>query len=195
MAKIILASGSPQRRQLMELAGITCEIMESGADEAASGTSHSQACEIAMRKAQAVKERVQGDAFIIAADTLVVIDGRILGKPKDAAEAFDMLNALQGRKHTVITGVALIKKIGKAEQDINFADTTDVYFRSLNQSEIKSYIATDEPFNKAGAYGIQGQGALLVERIEGDFYTVVGLPLSRLYTALLDMGYGFEAKK
>ena len=188
MAKIILASGSPRRRHLLEQVGIPCEIMESGADETASGPPQKQAEALAIRKAKAVQARVKGDAVIIAADTLVVIDELILGKPRDAAEAFHMLKTLQGRKHTVITGVALIKKSGPKLQSQSFVETAAVYFRPLTDNEINGYITTGEPFDKAGAYGIQGVGALLVERIEGDFYTVVGLPLSRLYTSLVDLG-------
>ncbi|MCL2217304.1 MAG: Maf family protein [Defluviitaleaceae bacterium] len=217
--RIILASGSPRRRQLMELAGIPCEIIVSNADETVSGPPDKQVRELALRKAYAVadllhsqastgKASTWGDsdkdfaeAVILAADTLVYIDGQVLGKPQDFAEAFAMLKSLSGRKHTVYTGVALLKFSGMTDlnspstespeiksSETVFADSTDVFFHTLTDEEIRAYIATGEPFDKAGAYGVQERGAVLVDRVEGDFYTVVGLPISKVFRALSEMG-------
>ncbi|MCL2397197.1 MAG: Maf family protein [Defluviitaleaceae bacterium] len=191
--RIILASASPRRRQLMAQLGINCEIIESNADETASGPADKQVEELAVRKAQAVRRQIDGEAIIIAADTLVAIDGQILAKPTDAAEAFAMLKTLQGRQHTVYTGVALIKT-DKEDHLHSFVEAADVFFRPLTDWEIEGYIATGEPFDKAGAYGVQDIGAALVARVEGDYYTVVGLPLSRLVVALDNMGVDIWGK-
>jgi len=172
----------------MAQADISCEIIVSNVDENIDGPAYKQVEELAMRKAAAVQANIVGEAIIIAADTLVSIDGHVLSKPVDKADAFAMLRALQGRKHTVYTGVAIIKTGSKGNMLCSFVDTADVYFRPLSNDEIKGYIATGEPFDKAGAYGVQGRGAVLVSRIEGDFYTVMGLPISRLCVELANMG-------
>ena len=167
--------------------GISCEIVASNADETATGPACRQVKELARRKAVAVRGKISTDAVIIAADTLVEIDGKILAKPENADEAFAMLKSLQGRRHTVHTGVALLKT-GKTDQIVSFVDYAHVHFRSLTDAEIAAYVATGEPMDKAGAYGVQDRGAAFVARIEGDYYTVVGLPLSRLAKALADFG-------
>jgi len=182
--KIILASGSPRRKQLLEQVGIPFEVIVSNADETIDGPPASQVKTLALRKAEAVREVAGNDTIILAADTLVYIDGKVLGKPGDKNEAFEMLKTLQGRCHTVYTGVALIKG---GEQNA-FVDSTLVYFRQLSDTEIEAYIATGEPMDKAGAYGVQDRGALLVHRIEGDYFTVVGLPVAKVASALRDMG-------
>jgi len=194
--RIILASGSPRRKDLLTQAGLRFEVLVSDADESVEGEPYEQVAALAKRKANAVVERVAGPALIIAADTLVYTEsrngtGRILGKPKDAAQAYDMLQALQGRKHTVYTGVAILKVNDSTDMppEMNvFVDAAYVHFRPLTPREINAYIATGEPFDKAGAYGIQEKGALLIERVEGDFYTVMGLPVSKLCVQLEDMG-------
>lgn len=135
---------------------------------------------LAQQKAKEVSVSRQGEV-IVAADTIVVIDNKILGKPKDEAHAAEMLSTLSGRMHAVFTGVCVIFEDGKAE---SFAERTDVEFYPLTEKEISDYIATGEPMDKAGAYGIQEQGALLVKRIYGDFYNVMGLPVSRLSRVL-----------
>jgi septum formation protein len=175
----------------LEQAGIDFEVMVSDADETAEGEPYEQVAALARRKAEAIRPLVEGGAIIVAADTLVYAEsrngaGRILGKPKDADDAFDMLQALQGRKHTVYTGIAMLRT-DSGELNV-FVDAAYVYFRPLTDREIRAYIATGEPFDKAGAYGIQGKGALLAERIEGDFYTVMGLPISKLCVQLEEMG-------
>ncbi|MCL2456730.1 MAG: Maf family protein, partial [Defluviitaleaceae bacterium] len=149
---------------------------------------------IALRKAKAVffaREKnacgalpifahEKNDEIIVAADTLVYIDGEVLGKPKNFDEAFAMLKKLSGRRHTVFTGVAILR----GEYEKIFFDATQVFFRELSDEEIFSYIATGEPFDKAGAYGVQERGAVLVEKIDGDFFTVVGLPISKVWQVL-----------
>lgn len=187
--KIILASGSPRRRKLMEEAGITFEVIVSDADETITGEPQNQVEALAIRKAKAVRPQVDGEAIIVAADTLVAVNGQVLGKPVDAQEAFEMLNMLQSHGHTVFTGVALIKTGKESDTIHSFVESTDVFFRPLTDDEIHAYIATGEPFDKAGAYGVQERGAVLVDRVEGDFYTVVGLPISKVCTALNRMGY------
>jgi len=173
----------------MAQADISCEIIVSDVDESnIDGPAPKQVEQLALRKAAAVRDNIEAEAIIIAADTLVSIDGQVLSKPADEAEAFAMLKALQGRKHTVYTGVAIIKTGGKDDVICSFVDAADVYFRPLSSDEIKGYIATGEPFDKAGAYGIQGRGAVLVSRIEGDFYTVMGLPMSRLCVEIANIG-------
>ena len=184
--KLILASSSPRRRQLMEQAGLPCEIIVSDVDENIDGPACQQVEQLALRKAQAVRQQVSDEAIIIAADTLVSLDGRVLSKPACGAEAFAMLRALQGRKHTVYTGVAIIKT-GDCDEIHSFVEEADVYFRPLSDYDIGGYIASGESFDKAGAYGAQGRGAVLVERIEGDFFTVMGLPISKLCAKLADM--------
>jgi len=192
--KIILASGSPRRRQLLAQAGLDFEILVSDADETIDGEPHEQVAALAQRKADAVcallnEKGEKNEAIIIAADTLVCANGKVLGKPADEKEAYDMLHLLQGKKHTVYTGVVM-KPINSTNiKDCTaFVDAAYVYFRPLTDREIRAYINTREPFDKAGAYGIQEKGALLIERVEGDFYTVMGLPISKLCVQLEEMG-------
>ena len=182
-----MASSSPRRRQLLAQAGFDCEVIVSDVDENIGGPAYEQVEQLALRKAQAVQCKIPGEAIFIAADTLVSLGGRVLTKPTDAADAFTMLKALQGRKHTVYTGVAIIKT-GAVNVTHSFVEAADVYFRPLTDREINGYIATGEPFDKAGAYGAQGRGAVLIQRIEGDFFTVMGLPISRLCVKLAEMG-------
>lgn len=140
--------------------------------------------DIALKKALSIKSRAGDNRLIIAADTIVVLDGRILGKPSDKAEAADMLRSLSGRTHVVYTGVALLKD-GRELKDF---EATKVSFRQISEKEIDFYIASGEPMDKAGAYGAQGIGALFINGIEGDFFNVVGLPLCRLGLMLGKMG-------
>lgn len=182
---VILASGSPRRRQILEQVGIHPEIIVSNADETVTGAPDAQVKELALRKANAVLPLVDTTSsenlIIIAADTLVFINNEVLGKPETPGEAFKMLKKLQGTTHHVYTGVALLK--GGGESHV-FADMAEVTFRPLSDAEINAYIETGEPFDKAGAYGIQERGATLVDRINGDFYTVMGLPISKVYPLL-----------
>ena len=183
--KIILASGSPRRQQILSQAGIPYEVIVSNVDETAEGTSEQQVKEISQRKAFAVKPNATQQQIILAADTLVCIDNKVLGKPKDKNDAFKMLSLLSGKAHTVHTGVTLLR----GNEQIVFSDSTQVFFHKLTDAQIWAYIATGEPMDKAGAYGAQEKGALLIEKIEGDFYTVVGLQISKVCRELEKMGF------
>lgn len=173
--KIILASASPRRKELLALAGIEYEVIVSQCEETLpDGITPDKAVEeLARQKAEDVFSR-NNDALIIAADTVVALGNTILGKPKDEEDAFNMLSSLSGRRHTVFTGVCIRTK---DKTDI-FHVATQVEFYDLTEKEIKDYIATKEPMDKAGAYGIQGKGFVLVKGIHGDYFNVVGLPLA-----------------
>lgn len=178
--KFILASASPRRKELLHYILDDFDIICADADESIDDcvSPEQAAIEIACRKASAVKALPQAsEAFIIAADTIVVLGDKIFGKPCDDKDAARMLNELSGKTHTVMTGVCLIAPNGRS---LSFCDKTDVEFYKLGEKEIARYIATGEPMDKAGAYGIQGGGALLIKGIHGDYYNVMGLPIARL---------------
>lgn len=185
---IILASQSPRRKELLGQMGLKgFKIIAPDVDETMEeNLSPAQTVEeLSMRKARAVAEYVEDeDALIIAADTVVALDGGILGKPADEREAFGMLSALSGNRHRVYTGVTVLK----GSRSITSHEETIVTFRELDPEEIMDYIATEEPMDKAGAYGIQGLGALLVSGIEGDYFNVMGLPVFRLGRILSAFG-------
>lgn len=188
MTRFILASASPRRKQLLEQAGYAFEIVVSDADESlpAGITPEKAVRRNAARKAQAVAETNPG-AVVLGCDTVVAIDGEILGKPGDEAEAKRMLRRLSGNTHTVYSGVC----ITDGETETVFAVATDVTFYALSERTIDAYAATKEPMDKAGAYGIQGLGCVLVKEISGDYSNVVGLPLSESARALAAFGvYG-----
>ncbi len=175
---IILASNSPRRRELLGQMGIKeFKIIAPDVDESVEdGLSPAEIVEqLSLRKARAV-QALGADGLIIAADTVVALDGKVLGKPRDGADAFAMLSSLSGREHHVYTGVTVLQR-GRA---VTEHEETAVVFRALEPDEIRGYIATGEPMDKAGAYGIQGLGALLVSGIRGDYCNVVGLPVFRL---------------
>lgn len=182
--KVVLASQSPRRRELLSDLIPEFKIMP---DNSAEIMDESAAPEevvkrLAMQKAKNVSACAESDEIVIAADTVVFIDGKILGKPINAAEAAQMLKTLSGREHHVCTGIAVIDNaIGKSYCCF---ERTLVHFKHLSDSEIERYIASGEPMDKAGAYGIQGKGALFVEWIKGDYFNVVGLPLCRLAQVL-----------
>ena len=184
---IVLASRSPRRRQLLEQMGLRdFRIVCSDADETASpGLTPPALVEaLSARKAAAVQHAAAAGDLIIAADTVVALDGRVLGKPADGPDALAMLSALSGRRHQVYTGLTVVC----GAQRLTEHEVTAVTFRSLSSAEICAYIATGEPMDKAGAYGIQGRGALFVEGIEGDYYNVMGLPVCRLGRILARLG-------
>ena len=176
---IILASKSPRRKELLSLCGLEFEIKPADADETLPlGITPKEAVEMLSRiKAEPLRN---GCDIIIGADTVVALDGVIMGKPRDEKDAFDMLRALSGRTHGVYTGVTLLK----GEKTLTFSEKTDVEFYPLSDEEINEYIATGEPLDKAGAYGIQGKGGLLIRGISGDYNNVVGLPVARLLREL-----------
>jgi len=218
--KIVLASNSSRRRELLEMLGLEFTVIPDTSAEVIDLdlTPEQAVCKLAVKKAVNVSRLVSNcdtmqdalllfpesekqdatlpfrvqkntkqdaqDAIIIAADTVVYLDGKPIEKPMDAADAVDMLQKLSGRRHTVYTGVCVlagsIRSFG--------AEATDVYFRELSHEEILRYVKTGEPMDKAGAYGAQGRGALLVERIDGDFFNVMGLPLARLSDMLKSFG-------
>jgi septum formation protein len=147
-----------------------------------------QVYKLALQKAENVSFSCDTDDVIIAADTLVYLDGEPLGKPESRLNAEAMLGRLSGRKHTVYTGIVLLK----GDTHVTCTEKTDVYFREISSSEIAAYAETDEPMDKAGSYAAQGRGALFVERIEGDFFNIMGLPLCRLFLMLKDFGVIFK---
>jgi nucleoside triphosphate pyrophosphatase len=190
--KVILASGSPRRRQLLELIGIRHEVRPSNVDEKIKGkeTPRKHAERLAREKAS-VFAKAEPDSVIIAADTIVVINGKILGKPANAVDAGSMLALLNGRNHTVFTAVA----VARGSRLKSGVEEVHVKFRKLTDNEIDAYIATGEPMDKAGAYGIQGFGATIVERIEGDYFAVMGLPIVRLVRLLAELGVDYRFGK
>lgn len=183
--RIILASKSPRRKELLEQIGLSFEVLVSDADENLDiDTPEEFVKELSRIKSKAVMDLMNGideNTLIIGADTVVVYDGKILGKPKDEADAFSMLKMLSDNEHEVITGVTLLsKKNGEIDMD-TFYEKTKVFTYEMSDSEIKEYIATKEPMDKAGSYGIQGIGGKFIKKIEGDYNNVVGLPVSRIY--------------
>ncbi len=184
--RLVLASASPRRSALLSQIGLTFEVHPSDVVEPPYNThSNNSASEVtqklALLKAAAVAQHFD-DALIIGADTLVSLEGELLGKPIDDADAFKMLAHLSGTCHEVVTGVALID--AQTEREIVWAETTQVHFRELHRTEVAAYIASGEASDKAGAYGIQGRGAAFVRRIEGCYFNVVGLPLASLVERL-----------
>ncbi|MBQ9044385.1 MAG: septum formation protein Maf [Oscillospiraceae bacterium] len=175
----VLASASPRRRELAELMGldplkILPAVGEERADPGLTGGALAEA--LALHKAREVAQRCEPDDIVIGADTIVCLDDAVFGKPRDAADAARMLRALSGRAHTVYTGVAVVR----GGETRTHAEATRVRFRALTESEIAGYIETGEPMDKAGAYGIQGKGSLLISGIDGDFFNVMGLPVCAL---------------
>lgn len=182
---LILASQSPRRSELLQMAGFDFRCIPSNAEENIENAADTAqlTMQLALQKARAVKKDRTGDV-VIGSDTVVEIDGRILGKPLNRADAVSMIKMLSGRIHTVTTGVAICTD----SADEVFAVCAKVEFYDLSDGEIEAYVATGEPMDKAGAYGIQGKGALLVKGIEGDFYTVMGLPVAELARRLKNYG-------
>ena len=184
---LILASTSPRRKELLRQIGLDFTVDPADVDEhVLPGESpEAYAIRVALAKARVAAGRA-GSGIVIAADTIVVVDGAILGKPVDAEDARRMLTALSGRQHEVVTGLAVVD--AASEKYVTRISITKVWFRDLTEREIASYVATGEPLDKAGAYGIQERGALLVESIEGCYSNVVGLPLSLLGEMLRAFG-------
>jgi septum formation protein len=188
LPKVVLASGSPRRRELLSQVGIRHRVQPADIDETVlpGETPEGHVERLALAKADAVAalENTPADAIVLAADTIVVVDDDILGKPDDADQARAMLRRLAGRTHTVHTAVAMVRGSRKASR----VDSVSVTFRELTDREIADYVSTGEPLDKAGAYGIQGHGAALVRRIDGDFFAVVGLSLATVVEMLREMG-------
>lgn len=179
--KMILASGSPRRRQLLEQIGIEPEIRPSTIEEKVTSADPQEVVmELSAQKAEDVAARADGGAMILGADTVVAVDGEILGKPEDDQDAMRMLRLLQGRSHQVYTGVTLILKEEGKSRGATFAEKTEVFVYPMTEEEIQAYVCTGEPRDKAGAYGIQGKFAAYIKGIHGDYSNVVGLPVGRV---------------
>ena len=174
--QLILASQSPRRQELLKLFNIPFTIRVADIDETMDNNkpAFDEVARVSRLKAEAIPR--QPEDVVIAADTIVVCAGQVLGKPKDAADAFAMLRLLSGRDHQVMTGLTLLR----GEQVLSCTEVTDIHFRELTDQEITAYIRTGEPMDKAGAYGIQGGAALFAEKLCGDYFNVVGLPVCRL---------------
>ena len=174
--QLILASASPRRKELLGLFGIPFTIRAADIDEAMDDqkSPFDEVARVSRAKALAVPR--EKDDIVIAADTIVVCEGTVLGKPRDEAEAVRMLTLLSGRDHQVMTGCTVLK----GEECETFTEVTDLHFRPLSSKEIENYVATGEPMDKAGSYGIQGGAALFCQRMVGDYYNVMGLPVCRL---------------
>ncbi len=202
MSRIILASQSPRRKELLEQIGLEFEICPAKGEEVITKSIPEEVVmELSKQKAEEVASLVASfgeqnkdittpaDILVIGADTVVAYDGQILGKPKNEADAKRMLTMLSGNTHSVFTGVTLVlmDKSGKAGELV-FYEKTDVVMHPMSEKEIEHYIATGEPMDKAGAYGIQGKCAIYIEKIEGDYNNVVGLPITRIYQELKKVG-------
>jgi septum formation protein len=187
--KLILASASPRRAEVLRDAGISFCVLSSAIDETPyPGETPQQLVQrLADAKAELVAARAVGSVIVIAADTVVVLDGQVLGKPRSTDEARRMLELFSGRTHSVITGVSLIRLPGMDRRQ--FIETTLVHFAPLSRDEISRYLSTEEPYDKAGAYAIQGRASRYIPRIEGCYFNVVGLPLARLIAALRELGW------
>lgn len=187
MKQIVLASASPRRKELLSLTGLSFTVDASDIDEQIDNTigPHNLARQLSLKKARA-KAHNYKNSIIIAADTFIVYKGHIIGKPRNAQDAVRMLTMLNGKVHSVITGFTLLDT--DTEKTVSRAVETRVWFRRLTRSEITAYVKTGEPMDKAGAYAIQGTGAVLVKRIEGDYANVVGLPVSEVIACLKRFG-------
>lgn len=202
MGQIILASASPRRKELLEQIGINFDICPAKGEEVITKKiPHEVVQELASQKAKEVAGMVKSyefsheelmtpqDIMVIGADTIVAYEDQILGKPKDETDAFRMLSLLSGNTHSVYTGVSivLLGASGKAGE-LTFYEKTDVVMRQMDEAEIRRYIATGEPMDKAGAYGIQGKCAIYIDKINGDYNNVVGLPIAAIYRELKSLG-------
>lgn len=184
--KIILASKSPRRRQLVEALGYEVRCVDVEVNETIRGDVGIEevAETLALRKSEAYRQTIGDDEVLLTADTVVVVGGKVVGKPKNEEEAYEMLENLSGHEHVVYTGVCL----RSSTKRVSFTEKTDVHFRKLTHEEICSSIKTDNPFDKAGAYGIQERiGMIGIDRIDGDYYNVMGLPVCRTYCEILKL--------
>lgn len=187
---MILASKSPRRKEILEDFGFEIEIIaEDVVEESSQTDSLLWAQDIALKKGRAVAEKNK-DRWVISADTVVVFNDEFLGKPKDKDEAKKVLEKLSGNTHEVVTAVAMMNLSQNIE--FAFADITEVKFKKLDSKEIEWYVESEEPMDKAGSYGIQGKGSIFIEKIEGDFFNVMGFPISKFYDKLKELGYSIE---
>ena len=181
---LILASQSPRRRELLGLTGLDFIVRVADIDETMDPEKapFDEVARVSRLKAEAVARKPED--VVIAADTIVVCEGQVLGKPRDEEDAFRILSLLSGRHHEVMTGMTVVR----GEEVITHTEVTKIHFRELHPDEIRAYIASGEPMDKAGAYGIQGGAALFADQMEGDYYNVMGLPVCRLATILRSLG-------
>ncbi len=191
--RIILGSASPRRRELLSQIGVEFTVRVSEKEEIyKSNIPEEIVKELSLMKAENIASEIDGnieDTVVIGADTIVALDHEILGKPADEEDAVRMLTRLQGRGHQVYTGVAVLDFGSDGEKNvINYSVETNVYVNAMTDDEIRDYVATKDPMDKAGAYGIQGRFAAYIDRIDGDYYNVVGLPVSRVYQTLKEIG-------
>lgn len=188
--RFILASASPRRRELLKQIGVTFEVMPAKGEEVITKEQPEQAVmELSRQKAEEIAAGIQDEqVLVLGADTVVAYDGKILGKPKDEMDARAMLSMLNGRTHSVFTGVTVIViRNGKSEIH-SFYEETKVTMYPMTDAQISYYIQTEEPMDKAGAYGIQGKGAVFIEKINGDYNNVVGLPVAKIFYKMLESG-------
>jgi septum formation protein len=192
--KLVLASGSPRRRELLKMIGLEFEVAVPDVHEGSFETSEPSVfvTELALAKALSVSHRFR-EAVVVGADTVVVLDRERLGKPSDATEAASMLRVLGGRTHTVYTGVALVDTDSGLSQ--TGYERSSVTMKELSEGEISRYVATNEPMDKAGSYGIQGIGAVFIKRINGCYFNVMGLPLARLYAMAEEFAARLESER
>lgn len=182
MRPIVLASGSPRRKELLSQIGLEFTVIPSRKEEILRFTRPDQVVEdLSLQKAQDIAEQVELGTIVIGSDTVVAFNGEILGKPHTPEKAVEMLRELQGRTHQVYTGVTILVK---GEETVTFSEKTEVHIYPMTEEEIRRYVATGDPLDKAGAYGIQGIFAAYVQGISGCFYNVMGLPIGRLYQEL-----------
>ncbi len=197
MYRIILASASPRRREIMNQAGIRFEVMPSVGEEVITKTEPDKVvCELSAQKATEILKKTEGAVVVLGADTIVAHNGRILGKPVDAEDAKRMIGSYAGDTHEVFTGVTIL--VRNAENEVkqsSFAVRTGVKVRSMSEAEIDWYVATQEPLDKAGAYGIQGKFAPFIEGIDGDYYNVVGFPIAAVISETRVLGVDLLAEE
>ena len=197
MGKILLASASPRRKEILQKAGVRFSVSVSQEEETITKSAPDEVVEeLAGKKAYAVLKQNQEEAIlVIGADTVVSLDGEILGKPKDEEEAVSVLMRLQGRTHEVYTGVAVLRMENGEIKEHVFSECTKVEFYPVSRKEIEDYVATREPMDKAGSYGIQGAFSAYVKGIRGDYYNVVGLPVGRLFWEMKKAGISLREEE
>lgn len=191
--RVVLASASPRRKELLQRAGVAFEVIPATGEEIITGENPREVVmKLAFKKAKEVAGKLAakdgGELLILGADTVVTYDGAVLGKPRDEADAVRMLSVLSGSTHSVFTGVALIYQARGTERVLNFYQETRVTMYPMSPEEIQAYVRSGEPMDKAGAYGIQGRGAVFIEKIDGDYNNVVGLPIARVYQEMKKLG-------
>lgn len=198
MRTVILASSSPRRREILEQVGIKFEVIPSQKEEVITKSKPEEiVIDLASMKANDVLDMINDSCIIIGADTIVAHNDKVMGKPKDAEEAKEMIQELQGKHHEVYTGVSVIineydEQNELQTREICFYEKTKVYVSTMSEEEIQSYIETKEPFDKAGAYAIQGRFATFIRKIEGDYFNVVGLPIAKIYEVLSKEGISIQ---